>query len=60
MYLKDSKATKERRELHNWALRNLYSSQTVISDTKFRTTETGHVACTGEKRNAYRNFCRYN
>jgi hypothetical protein len=41
--------------LHNEELRDLYSSPNIISIIKLsRMRQAGHVAQTGEKRNAYR------
>jgi hypothetical protein len=43
------------RKLHNEELHNLYSSPSTITKTKSRSISwTGHVACMGAKRNAYR------
>jgi hypothetical protein len=43
------------RKLHNEALRNLYSSPSIIRMIKSRRMRwAGHVARMGEKRNAYR------
>jgi hypothetical protein len=43
------------RKLHNEELHNLYSLPNVIRMIKSRRTRwAGHVACIGEKRNAYR------
>jgi hypothetical protein len=42
------------RELHNEELRNLYGSPNIIGMiTSRRMKWVGHVACTGEKQNAY-------
>jgi hypothetical protein len=43
------------RTLHNEELHNLYSSPNIIRMMKSRRMSwAGHVACLGEKRNAYR------
>jgi hypothetical protein len=43
------------RKLHNEELRDLYSSSSIIRIIKSRRMRwAGHVACIGEKRNAYR------
>jgi hypothetical protein len=43
------------RKLHNEELHNLYSPPNIIRMTKSRMMRwRGHVACMGEKRNAYR------
>jgi hypothetical protein len=39
------------RKLHNEELRNLYFSPNIIKMVKFK--GAGHVACIGQKRNAY-------
>jgi hypothetical protein len=45
----------EWRKLHNEELRDLYSSQSIVSIMKSRRMRwTGHVARVGEKRDAYR------
>jgi hypothetical protein len=47
--------TGEWRKLHNEALRDLYSSPSIIRIIKERRVRwAGHVAQLGEKRNAYR------
>jgi hypothetical protein len=47
--------TGEWRKLHNEELRDLYSSPSIIRTIKSRRVKwAGHVARTGEKRNAYR------
>jgi hypothetical protein len=44
----------EWRELHNEELRDLYSSQSIIRIIKSRRMRwAGHIARTGDKRNAY-------
>jgi hypothetical protein len=43
------------RKLHNEELHNLYSSPSIIRMIKSsRTKWAGHMACMGQKRNAYR------
>jgi hypothetical protein len=52
---KRDEVTGEWRKLHNKELRDLYSSQSIISIIKSRRMGwAGHVARMGEKRNAYR------
>jgi hypothetical protein len=52
---KGDKLTGDWRKLHNEELRNVYSSPNIIRMFKsMRMRWTGHVAQTGEKRNAYR------
>jgi hypothetical protein len=47
--------TEKWRKLHNEELRDLYSSPSIIRIIKSRRMRwAGHVARTGEKRNAYR------
>jgi hypothetical protein len=49
---KRDEVTGEWRKLHNKELHDLYSSPSIIRISYMRWT--GHVARTGEKRNAYR------
>jgi hypothetical protein len=42
------------RKLHNKELHNVYSSSNIIRMIKSGMTWTGHLACMGEKRNAFR------
>jgi hypothetical protein len=43
------------RKLHNEELHNLYSSPSIIRMIESRRMKAaGHIACMGEKRNAYR------
>jgi hypothetical protein len=52
---KREEVTREWRKLHNKELHDLYSSPSVIRIIKSRRMRwPGHVARTGEKRNAYR------
>jgi hypothetical protein len=52
---KRDEATGRWRKLHNEELGDLYSSPSIIRIIKSRTMRwAGHVARTGEKRNAYR------
>jgi len=44
------------RELHNVELHNLYASSNIIRVIKLRMWWAGHVACTEEMTNAYRNL----
>jgi hypothetical protein len=51
---KRDEVTGEWRKLHNKELRDLYSSPSIIRIIKSRTMRcAGHLARTGEKRNAY-------
>jgi hypothetical protein len=52
---KRDEVTGEWRKLHNEEIHNLYSSPYIIRMIKSRRVRwAGHVARTGEKRNAYR------
>jgi hypothetical protein len=56
---KRDEVTGDWRKLHNEELHDLYSSPSIIKIMKARRMRwAGHIARTGEKRNAYRLFVR--
>ena len=57
--LKRKEVTGQWRKLHNEKLNALYSSPNIIRMTQSRRMRwTGHVACMGERRDAYRALLR--
>jgi hypothetical protein len=57
--LKRDEVTGEWRRLHNKELSDLYSSPNITQMIKLRKMRwLGHVACTGDRRHAYRIFGR--